>query len=160
MIIVEKKIEKWLNQEGLLREKMRDKNANFHFIVNYPDKDHVIEIIQPRGKGDFILVACATNVSPEHSSKMRELSESKREEFLWEVRFSLNKFLVDFQLEHPGNILDSYLVTDEIYNDGLTKDRLIATIKKIFRAKLHVLWLIQRRFGEDTGGVQQDTMYV
>ncbi len=156
---MEDKIKRWLSEEGLLGQIVDDENANFHFIVNYPE-DHVIDVIQPKGKRDLVLVACATSVSPEHLSKIRELSESKREEFLWQVRFSLNKFLVDFQLEHPRNILESYLVTDEIYNDALSKDRLISTIKRVFKAKLHVLWLIQKRFGEKKEEIHEDTMYV
>ncbi|HOQ19661.1 MAG: DUF2299 family protein [Methanothermobacter sp.] len=159
MIILEGKIKRWLTEEGLLGQIVDDENANFHFIVNYPE-EHVIDVIQPKGKRDLVLVACATSVSPEHLSKIQELSESKREEFLWQIRFSLNKFLVDFQLEHPRNILESYLVTDEIYNDALTKDRLISTIKKVFKAKLHVLWLIQKRFGEKKEEIHEDTMYV
>ncbi|MBC7100732.1 MAG: DUF2299 family protein [Methanobacteriales archaeon] len=157
--MLESKIKRWLTEEGLLGQIVDDENANFHFIVNYPE-DHVIDVIQPKDKEDLVLVACATSVSPEHLSKIRELSESKREEFLWQVRFSLNKFLVDFQLEHPRNILESYLVTDEIYNDALTKDRLISTIKKVFKAKLHVLWLIQKKFGEKKDEFHEDTMYV
>jgi len=156
---LEGKIKRWLTEEGLLGQIVDDENANFHFIVNYPE-EHVIDVIQPKGKRDLVLVACATSVSPEHLSKIQELSESKREEFLWQIRFSLNKFLVDFQLEHPRNILESYLVTDEIYNDALTKDRLISTIKKVFKAKLHVLWLIQKRFGEKKEEIHEDTMYV
>jgi len=159
VIILENKIKRWLTEEGLLGQIVDDENANFHFIVNYPE-DHVIDVIQPKDKEDLVLVACATSVSPEHLSKIRELSESKREEFLWQVRFSLNKFLVDFQLEHPRNILESYLVTDEIYDDALTKDRLISTIKKVFKAKLHVLWLIQKKFGEKKDEFHEDTMYV
>jgi hypothetical protein len=159
VIILEGKIKRWLTEEGLLGQIVDDENANFHFIVNYPE-EHVIDVIQPKGKRDLVLVACATSVSPEHLSKIQELSESKREEFLWQIRFSLNKFLVDFQLEHPRNILESYLVTDEIYNDALTKDRLISTIKKVFKAKLHVLWLIQKRFGEKKEEIHEDTMYV
>ncbi|HHW15990.1 MAG TPA: DUF2299 family protein [Methanothermobacter sp.] len=157
--MLEGKIKRWLTEEGLLGQIVDDENANFHFIVNYPE-EHVIDVIQPKGKRDLVLVACATSVSPEHLSKIQELSESKREEFLWQIRFSLNKFLVDFQLEHPRNILESYLVTDEIYNDALTKDRLISTIKKVFKAKLHVLWLIQKRFGEKKEEIHEDTMYV
>jgi hypothetical protein len=106
VIILEGKIKRWLTEEGLLGQIVDDENANFHFIVNYPE-EHVIDVIQPKGKRDLVLVACATSVSPEHLSKIQELSESKREEFLWQIRFSLNKFLVDFQLEHPRNILES-----------------------------------------------------
>lgn len=159
---LENKIQKWLSDEGLFRQKVPDDNANFHFIINYP-QDHVLDVIQPKGKDDMILIACATNVSPEHQSEIRKLSDKKREEFMWDFRFLLNNQLVDFQLQHPENILQSFLITEEIFEDGLSKDRSISTVKKIFRAKLQGIWKIQMEFGMGEGGngsIQQDNMYV
>ncbi len=153
----EKKIKKWLEEEGFLRMEVPDENASFHYVINYPE-DHVIDIIQPAGKNDMILIACATSVSPEHQSGIRALSMEKRTEFIWKVRFTLNRFGVDFQLDHPENVLNSYLVTSEIFSDGLSKDRLISSIKNVFRAKLHVMWMIQERFGDDKP--EHDSMYV
>ncbi|HML04534.1 MAG TPA: DUF2299 family protein, partial [Methanobacterium sp.] len=33
---IENKIQKWLSDEGLFRQKVPDDNANFHFMINYP----------------------------------------------------------------------------------------------------------------------------
>jgi len=159
---IENRIQKWLSDEGLFRQKVPDENTNFHFIINYPE-GHVLDVIQPKGKEDMILIACATNVSPEHQAEIRKLSAKKRENFIWDLRFLLNNQLVDFQLQHPENILQNFVITEEIFEDGLSKDRLISTVKKIFRAKLQGIWKIQMEFGIGEDGsesIQQDNMYV
>ena len=155
------KVQKWLSDVGIFRNKMPDDNTNFHFIINYPE-ENVMDVIQPKGNPDLVVIGCATNVSPEHSSEMRALSDSKRNDFIWDFRYMLNGNGVDFQLSHPGNVLESFLITAEIYEDGLTKDRLISTIKQVFRAKIQCVWKIQQEFGmgnEGRGSVS-DSMYV
>ncbi|MEN4018791.1 MAG: DUF2299 family protein [Methanobacterium sp.] len=159
---IENKVQKWLSDEGLFRQKVPDENANFHFIINYPE-GHILDVIQPKGKEDMVLIACATNVSPEHQTEIRKLKLEKKENFIWEFRFLLNSQFVDFQLQHPENILQSFLITDEIFEDGLSKDRLISSVKKIFRAKLQGIWKIQMEFGvyeEEAKSMDQDNMYV
>jgi len=159
---IENKVQKWLSDEGLFRQKVPDENANFHFVINYPE-GHILDVIQPKGKEDMVLIACATNVSPEHQTEIRKLKPEKKDEFIWELRFLLNSQFVDFQLQHPENILQSFLITDEIFEDGLSKDRLISSVKTIFRAKLHGIWKIQMEFGmyeEGSKNIDQDNMYV
>lgn len=160
MTNIQDKIQKWLADEGYFRQKVPDENSNFHFIINYPES-HVIDIIQPKGKEDMIVIGCATNVSPEHLSQMKKMNSEDRENFIWEFRFALNGLLVDFQIQHPENILQSYVVSTEIYEDGLNKDRLISSVKNVFRAKLQGLWKIQQKFGEvEKESSPSDSMYV
>lgn len=159
---IENKVQKWLSDEGLFRQKVPDENANFHFVINYPE-GHILDVIQPKGKEDMVLIACATNVSPEHQTEIRKLKPEKKDKFIWEFRFLLNSQFVDFQLQHPENILQSFLITDEIFEDGLSKDRLISSVKKIFRAKLDGIWKIQMEFGiyeEGSKSIDRDNMYV
>lgn len=160
MTNIQDKIQKWLADEGYFRQKVPDENSNFHFIINYPE-GHVIDVIQPKGKEDLIVIGCATNVSPEHLSQMKKMNSEDREDFIWEFRFALNGLLVDFQIQHPENILQSYVVSSEIYEDGLNKDRLISSVKNVFRAKLQGLWKIQQKFGEvEKDSSPSDSMYV
>ncbi len=160
MTSIQDKIQKWLADEGYFRQKVPDENSNFHFIINYPE-GHVIDVIQPKGKEDLIVIGCATNVSPEHLSQMKKMNSEDREDFIWEFRFALNGLLVDFQIQHPENILQSYVVSTEIYEDGLNKDRLISSVKNVFRAKLQGLWKIQQKFGEvEKDSSPSDSMYV
>ena len=72
MTNIQDKIQKWLADEGYFRQKVPDENSNFHFIINYPE-GHVIDVIQPKGKEDLIVIGCATNVSPEHLSQMKKM---------------------------------------------------------------------------------------
>lgn len=160
MTNIKDEIQKWLADEGYFRQKVPDENSNFHFIINYPES-HVIDVIQPKGKEDMIVIGCATNVSPEHLSQMKKMNLEDREDFIWEFRFALNGLLVDFQIQHPENILQSYVVSTEIYEDGLNKDRLISSVKNVFRAKLQGLWKIQQKFGEvEKESSPSDSMYV
>ncbi|MGC9517697.1 MAG: DUF2299 domain-containing protein [Methanomicrobiales archaeon] len=158
---IEDKIQKWLSDEGLFRQKVPDENSNFHFLIHYPE-NHTMDVIQPKGKNDLVVIGCATNVSPEHLNEMSKMTNKEMEDFIWDFRFSLNNFRVDFQMNHPDNILKNYIVTSEIFEDGLKKDRLISTIKQIFRAKIQGVWKIQREFGvhDNYQKNASDTMYV
>lgn len=144
-MIDESKIIKWLTDEGLLNKKIQDQNANFHYIINYP-QDHMMDLIQPVGKEDMILIGCATEIAEEQKKMISQSSKQIKENFIWAMRFTLNQFLVDFELEHPDNELNRFLITDEIFEDGLTKNELIYTIKRIYKSKLQCLWLIDKTF--------------
>jgi len=144
-MIDESKIIKWLTDEGLLNKKIQDQNANFHYIINYP-QDHMMDLIQPVGKEDMILIGCATEIAEEQKKMISQSSKQIKENFIWAMRFTLNRFLVDFELEHPDNELNRFLITDEIFEDGLTKNELIHTIKRIYKSKLQCLWLIDKTF--------------
>ncbi|MCI6930709.1 MAG: DUF2299 domain-containing protein [Methanobrevibacter boviskoreani] len=144
-MIDESKIIKWLTNEGLLNKKIQDQNANFHYIINYP-QDHMMDLIQPVGKEDMILIGCATEIAEEQKKMISQSSKQIKENFIWAMRFTLNQFLVDFELEHPDNELNRFLITDEIFEDGLTKNELIHTIKRIYKSKLQCLWLIDKTF--------------
>lgn len=158
---IEDNVQKWLTDSNLFKKKVQDDNTNFHFLINYPE-GNAMDVIQPKGNDDLVVVGCATNVSPEHLSEMRNLSNKKKEELIWDFRFLLNSQGVDFQLQHPENILQGFLVTEEIFEDGLSKDRLISSVKKVFRAKLMGVWKIQKEFGSGEGeqNTFSDSMYV
>ncbi|MBM4242131.1 MAG: DUF2299 domain-containing protein [Euryarchaeota archaeon] len=161
MTKIEDRVQKWLSDEGLFRQKVADGSANFHFVINFPE-GNIIDVFQPKGKNDLIVIGCATNVSPEHLSEIKKLSDKEREDFIWDLRFMLNTQSVDFQFQHPENVLQNFIISKEIFEDGLTKDRLISSIKKVFRAKLQCIWKIQKEFGpgEERRDISSDSMYV
>lgn len=144
---MEQIIQNWLVEEGMIKEKANDPNANYHFVVNYPDNNNM-DIVQPKGKKDMIVIGCGTQVAPEHIQLMRNASDSKKEKFLWELRFGLNNFVLDFQINVDKNkILNQFIISDNLFYDGITKNNLIKTIYKIFKAKLYCVWLIEKTFG-------------
>ena len=64
-----------------------------------------------------------------------------------ELNFGLNSFLVDYELQVSHDILQQFVITDQIFEDGLTKNELVRTIKRVFKAKLQCIWLIDQKFG-------------
>ena len=142
---IEQDVKNWLADEGVFREKTADNNADFHFVIEFP-KDNVMDVVKPKGK-DVIIIGCATHVSPEHISLMSGASAEEKAKFLFDVSTNLNMFLVDYELKVDQDILQQFVITDNIYDDGLSKDALFKLIKRVFKAKLHCIMLLNYDFG-------------
>lgn len=145
-MVLKDDIYKWLVEENLFKQELMDNNANFHFTIEYPEKN-IMDVIQPKGKNDIIVIGCATKVAPEHLQLMQQESDDVREEFLWDVKFSLNNFLLNFDIKTDYNLLTQFIITDDLYADSISKHNLIKTIQKLFKAKLNCVWLIEKTFG-------------
>lgn len=148
-MIKEERIQKWLIDENLFKEKLQDENSNFHYIINYPE-NHVMDLIQPVGKPDLILIGCATEIAKEQKDLMTKAKDIQKSNFIWEIRYTINQFLLDFNLQVENNELKHFVITEEIFEDGLTKDMLIRSIKKVFKAKLQCVWRLDQTFGTPT----------
>ena len=146
-MIKEEVIKNWIVDEGIFREKKLDDNADFHYIIEFPN-DNIMDVVRPKGK-DFVLVACATQVSPQHLELMNVSSASERNDFLLDVNMAINQFLVDCQLavDQNTNLLQQYVITYQIFDDGITKNTLFDAFKRVFKAKIQCVWLIEKTFG-------------
>lgn len=149
----EQDVKNWLADEGVFREKAADDNAEFHFVIEFP-KDNVMDVVKPKGK-DVIVIGCATQVSPEHINLMNNASPETKGKFLFDVSTNLNLFLVDYELKVDQDILQQFIITDNIYDDGLTKDALFKTIKRVFKAKLHCIMLLNYEFGNSNATISK-----
>ena len=142
---LEENVRLWLTDEDFLREVKYDENADFHFIVEFP-KDNIMDVVKPKDK-DCIVIACATQVAPQHLDLMKRADMKTQKDFIMSLNFGLNQFLVDYELQVSQDILQQFVVTDQIFEDGLTKNEFIRTLKRVFKAKLHCIWLIDEKFG-------------
>ena len=142
---LEDNVRQWLTDEDFLREVKYDENADFHFIVEFP-KDNIMDVVKPKDK-DCIVIACATQVAPQHLDLMKRADLKTQKDFIMSLNFGLNQFLVDYELQVSQDILQQFVVTDQIFEDGLTKNEFIRTLKRVFKAKLHCIWLIDEKFG-------------
>lgn len=142
---LEENVRQWLTDEDFLREVKYDENADFHFIVEFP-KDNIMDVVKPKDK-DCIVIACATQVAPQHLDLMKKADLKTQKDFIMALNFGLNQFLVDYELQVSQDILQQFVVTDQIFEDGLTKNEFIRTLKRVFKAKLHCIWLIDEKFG-------------
>ena len=144
-MILQETIEKWLMDEDMLREMKYDENADFHFIIEFP-KDNIMDVVKPKGK-DCIVIACATMVSPEHKNLMIPADPDVKKDFILDLNFGLNSFLIDYELQINQDVLQQFVISDQIFEDGLTKDAFVKTLKRVFKSKLHCIWLIDKNFG-------------
>lgn len=141
---IEEKVEQWLSEEDFIREMKYDENADFHFIIEFPN-DNIMDVVKPKDK-DCVVIACATQVAPQHLSLMESASKKTQKDFIMELNFGLNHFLVDYELKVSNDILQQFVITEQIFEDGLTKNELVRTIKRVFKSKLHCIWLIDQKF--------------
>lgn len=145
MAIDKELVKDWIVDQGMFRESKEEDSSDFHYVIEFP-RDNIMDVVKPKGK-DFIVVGCATQVSPEHLQLMNAADTKKQRDFILDLNIGVNKFLVDFELQINQNILQQFVVTDEIFEDGLTKHELIKAIKRVFKAKLHCIFLIDKKFG-------------
>ncbi len=146
MAIDEEQVRNWLLEEDIIREKIYDENANFHYIINFPN-NNAMDIINPKTKEDVLIIGCATEVSQEEQRIIKSSPKEMNQEFIWKIRFSLNEMFLDFELEHPNDQLTRFIITEDIFEDGLTKHTLIKTIKKVFKGKLQCIWILGKTYG-------------
>ena len=148
----EDNLREWLMDEECLLEKKFDENADFHYIIEFP-KENIMDVVKPTGK-DCVIIACATQVAQEHVNLMVASSPQVRRDFILDLQFGLNSYLVDFELSINQDLLQQFVVTDTVYEDGLSKNELMKTIKRVFKAKLHCIFLIDKTFGSISPNVQ------
>ena len=155
---LEETVKNWLSEENLIREVKFDENSEFHIIAEFP-KDNIMDIVQPKGS-DCIVIACATQVAPQHLDLINGSDVKTRREFNRELNFGLNNFLVDYELQMSGDVLQQFVVTEQLFEDGLSKNELIKTIKRVFKSKLHCIWLIDKFFGTAESASNENHMFV
>ena len=155
---IEEQVKKWLLDEDILREMKYDENADFHFIVEFP-KENIMDIVKPKDK-DSLIIACATQVAPQHINLMESSDKRTQKEFILDLNFGLNQFLVDFELQVNQDILRQFVITEQIFEDALTKDMLYRTLKRVFKSKLHCIWLIDKKFGSLPTPSNENDMFI
>jgi hypothetical protein len=142
---MKQKIKQWLIEEDLFREEVIDEASQFRLLFTFPE-EHVMEIVQPLAKPDMIIVAATTLVNPEHVAIMKKMPSPQRAEFLWAFRCIMNNFFIDFELIQEDNVLERFTLSDILYEDGLSKDSLMRTVRKVWKANLQAIWILQKEF--------------
>lgn len=158
---LEEKIRTWLMDEDALLEKKFDENAEFHYIIEFP-KENIMDVVKPNGK-DAIVIACATQVSPEHLTLMNSSTPENRRDFLFDLQFGLNSYLVDFDLNVNKDVLQHFVVTNTTFEDGLNKNEFMKTLNRVFKSKLFCIFLINKSFGKVDPNIKpsnQNDMFV
>jgi len=151
-------VKNWLIEEKLLVKELQKETMNYFFVIQFPDSHHFMQVFQPKNKEDLTVITCETNIDEPHKKAISKLPEKKKNEFLFDLKSALNQMGVVFDLSITEKGLESYMVLDQIYADGLSKDRLLNCINAVFRAKLQGVFEIQKRFGNSNN--QKETFTI
>ena len=93
------------------------------------------------------MLVTTTRLSPDHLAALTLLDEPKREEFYWELRLAfLHQATFGLKMDDKG-LLREFTLSKSIYDDGLTKDRLLGDLHRLHDTNLAGIWCIQRQFG-------------
>lgn len=123
----------WCKEEGIFREELMEREAAFHFKVNLPGNTSLMmSIIQPIG-ADKVLITSGISLDPEAIAAMKSLDETEREEFITNLSYMLHSQPTMFYLEESEGVLQKISITEQIYMDGLTKDRLMRAIRDVYK---------------------------
>jgi len=155
-----KLIRKWCTDEDMFGQKVEDKNAIWHFVIRYPKgSPKLIDVAQPLGKNDMIVIGAGTRIPFEHMNKMRALKRKKRDEMLWDLRFLLGNRPTTFSLKQKDGILEEFSNQMIIFFDGLTKDRFMSAVSEVDKSMLLAVWFLHRKFGPPEKKDYEGMMY-
>ena len=147
------RVRDWLVEDGIYKDRVADENADYHFLVEVPPgSGQYIDVVFPKNRDDMIVIASGVKLADEHYRALMSLSEDRREELLWEIKFKLLFLPTGFQILPNVKEPQIFQFTREIYFDGLNKNLFMDSIKQVYRCKLYIIWVMQKNFGFEEGG--------
>lgn len=135
------RIQGWLMQEGWQISDAQAENAAWTIAATNPHGQGVV-VVQPQQVSDVLVLQASVKVDASFHETFAAIEQTKRDDLLWNVRFGLLQMGVEFAgLDDPPRQL---VLTQRIYNDGLTKDAFVQRMMQVRNATLFAVWSITR----------------
>ena len=133
------KVQNWLMSEGW--KIAEQPHPDMAWLIRAEDAaERRILVGQSKAREDHIHLEARVNVGDEHRKKFESLPKERRREILWKLRFRLLSMNVDFVgVAEP---IQAVLLTQRIYQDGLTKDAFLQRFSMVRNAVISVIWSI------------------
>lgn len=142
---IQKRIEKWLHDEGFAVWEFDDDGSRFSYKANRDDS-LPLSIFQPEDKNDSILVVGDIRLSEESQRKLSATPEERRF-MLYEFRMVLLSTECRWQFIPSSESWKAIRISKAIFYDGLSKDRFFETLDIVTRAVSSVMLAFQWKFG-------------
>jgi hypothetical protein len=148
---VKQQAEEWLKLMGSTPIDIQDPGTEWHFQFDYPaNTPHIMHVAVPKERPSGIVIVSGTDVSHEHLEAFAALDDEAKEDFLWDLRNTLNVVDVDFKMEGVSGDLDcptQVKISVTRYEDGLTLDSFARSVGAVFKTELNGIWVILRHLG-------------
>jgi hypothetical protein len=131
-------IEGWLRDMNLAPVRKSDPvNAwNVEFTIAAGTSPLAIAIVNPRPLPRAIMFVCGLAAAPEHMIAFSNLDEDLRKEFWNQLRSTLNREFVEYQIEGAAIVEcpKTVRVSAVRFDDGLTLDSFARTLSSVCKA--------------------------
>ena len=151
------KIQNWLMQEGWQVGEAQADNTAWALTATNP-LGHVVVVAQPQQASDMIVLQASIVFDDSFRHQFGSLDQAARQNVLWDIRLGLLQLGVEFNgLDDTPN---QFVVSQRIYDDGLTKDAFAQRLSQVKNAMLFVLWSISRKLGQPPSDNWPDNLHV
>ncbi len=127
-MIDKQQIFNWLKEFGA--NPQEDKAEGAEWVIQGSFMDMHFAVLQPSG-GDYIQFQRGINVSDEHIDKLKGMEGGDYQAFLYRLKRGFLLCHIRYQLKFDGNILVQVLLSDRIYEDGLSKELFFDKLYKL-----------------------------
>jgi len=144
---MKKKVSEWLNEESFFFEEVADPDTIFNFSTKVAGI--AFDIVQDVSR-EVVVVRSALIFNDEQMEIIKGMSERRRDDFLWDIRFMLlgNNEISGFQIKPDLEHIEILIQSRGIFQDALTKDRFIHSILIVHKAITMIIWMLSRATGK------------
>ena len=154
-------IQNWLEEEGLSPKSQKDDRSEGHWLLKYPPgpHGHMFAVVKPKGR-DLLAISSFTRVDLGQQQEMtRHVKEDLESwlEWLHDMRLTLTGAGVDWAI-HVGSTpntgtgpLQAFNVSLPIWLDGLSKNEVMQSMRRLWLAKLALIHDIKHHHGPGIG---------
>ena len=156
----EERITAWLKEEGIFSLKKNYDDFYFYIQAVCPESSgKFYEIFQSKEQKDVVVVGLQVVMGEAVKRAYRMLSERKKEEFVQDFKLALLQKDVAYEVNY-GEGIEGVTINELIYYDGLTRDRLMQVIHRIYNTILLInMKLTQHLNIKELVDVEQSPMY-
>jgi hypothetical protein len=153
------RVQNWLIQDGWQLSELQNPQASW--ILQATDKlGRPVVIAQPSNLNDKLDIQTVVTVDEPHRSRLETLEESERQDFLTTLRSEPMRMGVDYHEVSESPVVPQQIVmTQYIYDDGLTRDTFLQRVHQVVRALSVVQLTFARKFA-DTSTLQHKVGFV
>lgn len=133
------KVQNWLMGEGW--QISEQTHPDMAWLITAQDAGgRRIIVGRNKARQDHLHLEAVVDLSNDYRKMFEDLPKDKRREILWKLRFQLLSMNVDFMgIADP---METVLLTQRLYLDGLTKDAFIQRFLMVRNAVIAVIWSI------------------
>lgn len=147
---IKQKILTWCQQARIFQEEVEDQSVQFRLRVRAPSVPakqvgeytiDVLDIVRPKENGDSLIVTSGIEFDEAFAAPMKSFPGA--EDILFNLEMILDGRDELYLVDTRDGVLRSIIIFEEIFDDGLTKDRLMRALRGVNKTLVVALWVIR-----------------